>query len=417
MTSPITPWATEVFGLAVSHVSGSERVPDLVLPGLRRNPRRAHLLVSTVLGKHIPLAPDGVVAAGRRLASAVAKLKVGAADVIGMAETATALGHCVADGLDAYTYMHSTRRDAPPEQVYAAFTEEHSHATVHTLQPSGPELFDPSRTMVLVDDEISTGGTALATIVALQQIAPRQNYVVAALVDLRTERHRVAVTAAVRDLGTRVAFVSLARGQVELPPGLVDEVCALPAPPLNLPGADVEHGSAQTVLPWPSDVPEGGRHGFLYSDRPAFDGAVVDAADRLAALLDRDRSVLVVGHEELMYLPLKIAERLTRIGFAARFQSTTRSPAYVLDDPGYPLRRGWTFPACEPDDVAPRFLYNGWPTTRDGGPTQLVLLLDAVAAAGNRRVVEVLSAAGYEVLVAVVHAPDSVELARLRGHG
>ncbi|MEO6881768.1 MAG: phosphoribosyltransferase domain-containing protein, partial [Mycobacteriaceae bacterium] len=42
-------------------------VRDLVGLALRRNPRRAHLLVSSVLGKHVPADPHRVVAAGHEL--------------------------------------------------------------------------------------------------------------------------------------------------------------------------------------------------------------------------------------------------------------------------------------------------------------------------------------------------------------
>ena len=41
----------------------------------------------------------------------------GAVDVLGMAETATGLGHCVADHLEAPVYLHSTRRPAPPAHI------------------------------------------------------------------------------------------------------------------------------------------------------------------------------------------------------------------------------------------------------------------------------------------------------------
>ncbi|MER2224183.1 MAG: phosphoribosyltransferase domain-containing protein, partial [Rhodococcus sp. (in: high G+C Gram-positive bacteria)] len=59
------PWATAEFGLDLVHGDSSlgHSVPDLVIPGLRRNPRRAHLLVSTVLGKHVPTEPSVVIGA------------------------------------------------------------------------------------------------------------------------------------------------------------------------------------------------------------------------------------------------------------------------------------------------------------------------------------------------------------------
>ena len=176
-------------------------------------------------------------------------------------------------------------------------------------------------------------------------------------------------------------------------------------------------GAAGTVaLPWPADVPDGGRHGFLQSDGLAFGAAVIAAAAHLTVQLDPGRPVLVIGHEELMYLPLRIAEHLAAYGFDTRFQSSTRSPAYVVDDPGYPLRTGFEFPAGEAGETGPRYLYNGWPAGQDAGRTQVVVVMDTAAAVGAGGLTGVLTAAGYDVLVAVVDGPgyDSLTAARSR---
>lgn len=412
MTLTQQPWATERFGLQIHDHDGAELATDLVLPGLRRNPRRAHLLVSTVLGKHIAVAPQTVIEAAGRLGRMIAQCGVGEVDVLGMAETATSLGHCVADELNAAVYLHTTRRPADARWIYAQFQEGHSHATDHALQPTSPEVFDGQRTLVLVDDEISTGKTALATIEALQRVVPRPRYIVAALVDMRSADDQALVAEASASLSTQIEFVSLAQGRVSLPVGLIDSVCAMEAPALNTSaGPDAVCPVREVALKWPGTVPEGARHGFLRTDRPAFDAAVSESAHRLAGVLDATRPVLVVGHEELMYLPLRLADALAQSGFDTRFQSTTRSPAYVYDDAGYPLRAGWTFRASETGDEAPRFLYNGWLDTDGDQAVQLVLVVDAIAAAGDRHIVEVLASAGFEVTVVTVTGPDVRALA------
>ncbi|WP_071289052.1 phosphoribosyltransferase family protein [Mycolicibacterium llatzerense] len=411
-------WATAQFGLRLhdgADASDGERLSGLVQPGLRRNPRRAHLLVSTVLGKHIAVSPTIVRDAGRRLGDVVAALRPGATDVLGMAETATGLGHCVADQIDAAVYLHSTRRSAPPEHIYAGFQEGHSHATDHLLQPVGPETFGHSRTLVIVDDEISTGNTALATIEALHRRRARPHYIVASLVDVRTDAHRRQVDTTAHALQTAIDFVSLTDGQVSIPDTLTEQVCALPAPRLNPVDPDGPGSTRTVALPWPDDVPDGGRHGFLRSDGPAFSAAVVAAAAHLTALLDPARPVLVIGHEELMYLPLRIAEHLAAYGFSTRFQSSTRSPAYVVDDPGYPLRTGFEFPAGESGEIGFRYLYNGWPAGSGAGRTQAVVVMDASAAVGADGLTGVLATAGYDVLGAVVDGPGYDALVTARG--
>ncbi|KQR98561.1 phosphoribosyltransferase [Williamsia sp. Leaf354] len=418
-------WAETHLGLRAHHVESSagHTVDDLIVPGLRRNPRRAHLWVSTVLGKHIPVAPSAILHAADDLADlATAELSRRGLDtditVFGFAETATGLGHCVAHRMAAATYLHSTRRTHPGAPVFATFTEGHSHATDHRISPTDADLIAGPGPLVLVDDEISTGDTALDAIASLHAVVPRGVYVVASLVDMRSDEDRARCSAAAIDLGVDVAFVSLARGRAEIPDDLVDRVLALPAPEAP-PSADTAPGSVDTVvIPWPASVPDGGRHGFLVGDEPAFAEHVRLAADAVADHLDADAPVVVIGHEELMYLPLRIAAELERRGCDVRSQTTTRSPAHVFDDPGYPLRHGMEFLAPEAQwsaDAPRRHLYNA---AADEPGTQRVLVVDTPADTAELRspdgLIAALTARGRALLVAVVGATDFVALARAR---
>ncbi|MFT4127527.1 MAG: phosphoribosyltransferase family protein [Gordonia sp. (in: high G+C Gram-positive bacteria)] len=398
------------------------RLGELVILGLRRNRRRAHLLVSTVLGKHIPTRPAAVRAGADALGDAViAALGAQAAadgTVLGFAETATGLGHAVAERISAAVSLHSTRRHPPGAQVYGTFEEGHSHATTHLLQPSSAGLLrsSPAAPLILVDDEISTGSTALRTIAALHAIAPRTHYVIAALVDVRSADHRAATAQAAAELGVRIDHVALAQGSITLPDGLVDAVWERTPDPLN-PVAG-HRGSVSEVRPdWPAGLPESGRHGMLRTESAAFHRATAAAAAQVLGRLDPGRETVVVGHEELMYLPLCLAEELARAGVPTRYQTTTRSPAFVADLDGYPLRRGFTFLAPESDPGTPRFLYNVTPpgSPRDAPPPQVLLVVDDPADTDLLRteggLLDVLTAAGHDVCVAIVPATAQGALA------
>ncbi|MGJ0121165.1 phosphoribosyltransferase family protein [Williamsia sp. MIQD14] len=419
-------WAETHLGLRAHHVDSSagHTVDELIVPGLRRNPRRAHLWVSTVLGKHLPVAPSTILRAAEDLADlATAELsRRGLHDdvtVFGFAETATGLGHCVAHRMAAAVYLHSTRRTHPETPVFATFTEGHSHATDHRISPTGAELLAGPGPLVLVDDEMSTGATALDAIASLHAVVPRGVYVVAALVDMRSDDDRTRCADIARDLDVDVVFVSLARGRAEIPTDLVDRVLAMPAPVASPPPTTAP-GAVDTVrVPLPPAVPDGGRHGFLVGDEPAFAEQVRTAADAVAERLDADTPVVVIGHEELMYLPLRIASELEQGGWDVRSQTTTRSPAHVVDDDGYPLRHGMEFLAPEARwsaDAPRRHLYNA---AADEPGTQRVLVIDTPADTAELLspdgLVAALTAGGRRLVVAVVGDTDFAALAASRG--
>ncbi|MFF4581047.1 phosphoribosyltransferase [Streptomyces sp. NPDC001373] len=356
---------------------GAARLAELLGLALRRNPKRAHLLVSQVLGKHVPQSPATVYAAGYGLGERVRELlgdRSASALVLGYAETATGLGHCVADGLGAAPYLHSTRRPVPGMRPAGGFEEAHSHATSHLLLPEDPKLLAGDGPLVLVDDEFSTGNTVLNTIRDLHARHPRRHYVVVALVDMRSAADRDRLTAFAAELGARVDLVALASGTVCLPEGVLARGQALveeheargTAGPAF--GGDTARGPAgapyaRVALEWPAGVPDGGRHGFTPGHREALEAALPALARQVAAGLgERPGRVLVLGNEELMYAPLRLAAALEESGAAdeVRFSSTTRSPVLAVDDPGYAIRTRLVFPAHDApaDGPGDRYAYN-----------------------------------------------------------
>ncbi|MFJ6459661.1 phosphoribosyltransferase [Streptomyces sp. NPDC091387] len=440
---------------------GDGELRELLGLALRRNPKRAHLLVSHVLGKHVPQYPSVVYGAGFELGRRVRELLGEAATrravVLGYAETATGLGHAVADGLDAAPYLHSTRRPVEGVARAGGFEESHSHATSHLLLPEDPDLLagdagdaaDAGETggvgethtsdavLVLVDDEFSTGNTVLNTIRALHERYPRNRYVIVALVDMRSpdDRGRLAEFAA--EIGARIDLVARNSGTVRLPDGVLEKGQALVAAEEAAQEAQATtvgvgphphpHPHARPCtrveLGWPVGVPDGGRHGFTPAHRDRLEAALPAMADRIVAALgqgargegtalpdgplddgtlpdgaldDRARRVLVLGFEELMYAPLRLATALEdRIGAEVRYSTTTRSPVLAVDDPGYAIRTRLVFPAHDDpaDGPGDRYAYN-------------------------------VAGAGFDAIVAVVdstadtpelHAPDGL-LARLAPH-
>ncbi|WP_328871065.1 phosphoribosyltransferase [Streptomyces sp. NBC_00287] len=428
-------WVAERLGV---ELQGDDTLKDLLGLALRRNPKRAHLLVSHVLGKHIPQSPTVVYghgfALGRRVRDLLGAEEAATAVVLGYAETATGLGHSVADGIGLAPYLHSTRRPVPGVAPAGGFEESHSHATSHLLLPEDPALLVGNGPLVLVDDEFSTGNTVLNTIRDLHQRYPRRRYVVVALVDMRSPADAGRLEEFAREIGARVDLVAAASGTVSLPEGVLEKgqdlvtryeeshlgargcvesaataAWARPAPTGPQPKSD---RITRVDLRWPRGLPDGGRHGFTPAHRIRLENALPAMAARLAEALPADtHRVHILGFEELMYTPLRLARELEQVTDAEiRYSTTTRSPVLAVDDPGYAIRSRIVFPAHDApaDGPGDRYAYN----VAGAGFDAIVAVVDSTADtpelhAPNGLLAQ-LSAHTPHVLLAVVpsYAPE-----------
>ncbi|ROS62606.1 phosphoribosyltransferase-like predicted ribonucleoside biosynthesis protein [Frigoribacterium sp. PhB160] len=467
-------------------------VEPLVGLALRRNPRRAHLLVSTVLAKHVPTVPAlaitagellgtvvelalrddlddelaGLDAAGRdgrltelaarfaavlddrdatgedltRLRTELADLRASLAALrsphpevatLGYAETATGLGRLVADALGSW-YLHSTRHDPVGAVAFGAFEEAHSHATSHRLLPTDPSRLRVGGTVVLVDDELSTGATVVDTIRDLHARVPQARWVVAALIDLRGADDRRAFDELALELDTRVDVVALGDGGIELPTDVLARGAEVVA---EFAGAGAGAG-ADAVAPGRGEVGGRGDVGAVgevvtldlrevvepvRSERFGVDAASerVDAeavSAALVAAVSGGRAdghggdappVVVLGTEEFLSVPLAVAHALDR-HLPTRVSSTTRSPIAVLDDRGYAVASSVTFRSHDRtvDGPGPRFAYN---LTRGGRRAGVVVLMpepgtDPADLAGPDGVTSALAAVADRVVVVLLPA-------------
>ena len=279
----------------------------------RANPKRGFLIVSTVLGRHLPARPAAMRGVMDDLGAMLPGNVPEPVVVLGMAETATALGQGV---FAAYrrrhpgkrvAYLQTSRQRVEGARVIASFEEGHSHATTHLVQVVDAEieaLVRSARTLVIVDDECSTGGTfvagAAAMLAAMSKleridtccITDWSNGAYAARMPLPTTAH------------------ALVHGEMVWETGATHQAAPLPVGS-NRPGLAPEDGMRS-------------RTGLTEPER----------ASRRPLTIERGERVLVLGEGEHSHEALLLAEELERAGAIAAVQCITRSPAL----PGHAMR-------------------------------------------------------------------------------
>ena len=280
---------------------------DLLGFAERINPKRAFLFVSKVLGRHIPVSPSIMRHAFTDLAELVPDDLPEPVLVIGMAETAVGLGAGVHQVLQQRyaeaIYVTTTRHPVHGAPLLARFLEEHSHAQDQLLYGSpDAELQQQilnSKSIVLVDDEASTGKTFVNLIHALQQAGLNQISHV--------------VTATLADWSSGIHIADLNCQSVALMTGKWQWRDAENPIQINMPKVDtVAFGAFDTLA-----QPTWGRL------------PIQDSGAHIRLAVQPDERILVLGSGEYVWSSFLLAEYLQQQGADVRFSAITRSPIAV----------------------------------------------------------------------------------------
>jgi adenine/guanine phosphoribosyltransferase-like PRPP-binding protein len=294
---------------------------DCLACATRQNPKRHYLFVSKVLGKHWPVRPRVMRDVHRRLAEKMARLP-GPLLVIGMAETATALGRGVAEevalqtGRDDVLYLQTTRCRLSRPLAFG-FDECHSHAPDHAVYLPDPvlqPLLRAARTLVLVDDEISTGRTVAELARACLRLNPGIDQIALACITnwLSAAQQQELTVLLERSL----LFPALIEGSFRFEPDPQ-------FPPPILP-ASIAKNLNRNHDDWVTDPARSG----LIAGRWSL--PMEGLRERVRVSMS-DQPLVIIGTGEYAYTPFRVALLLEEQGYDVRYQSTTRSPILVGD--------------------------------------------------------------------------------------
>lgn len=315
---------------------------DITVEHRSNNPKRDFLFVNKKQCKHIPCKPSDMIAMCNALASQVNSKLSTRKDyknlkilVIGFAETATAIGTIVGDNVKKADYiLHTTRESVRDSKEVITFEETHSHATTQKLLVPRESNFDFNdyNYILFVEDEISTGNTILNFINAFEM----QHNLDAEGHKLRDIKYGVASICNWQDDCMRQTFKLANIDTFALIRGSLKDVAIkmFEDEPVRLKFTTMcsESGQIGTELYASNKV------GTFFENRTGHkvnrtstDKDVQEFVEELYDRYKKYQSIRVIGTEECMELPIRIAEYFEDMGHEVACHATTRSKIDVLD--------------------------------------------------------------------------------------
>ena len=374
--------------IAVNQTFEGLSAESLFSMALRVNKKRQFLFVSKLIAKHLAVHPSLALGTGTLLASLLMesaslvahpqakelarmietglpcrktsieslnyKTELPQKSVfIGMAETATGLGHAVFHHFDNAAYVHTTREEIIGQSPSFVFEEEHSHATSHKVY-APPGMLQEAETIVLVDDEISTGNTLVNLICALDDQFPGKDYKALSILDWRNDGQKQKLAQLALDREIEIDVLALMEGEFTLshsesPDEAVLEVLdgkgeAVPNRAAEIESLSYRSQTEQYYLTYT------GRFGLTSGEH----AEIGEWAGNIAGSVGSSEKPLVIGIGENMYLPLRFALALEGNPLV---QTTTRSPIFASDTEDYPIKEKQKFSLPDANGVD-QFIYN-----------------------------------------------------------
>ena len=306
--------------------NSSYQLEDLLDFAQRINPKRAFLFVSKVLGRHIPVAPSTMRNAFTDLANLVPDNLPEPILVIGMAETAVGLSAGVHQALQTRypqaLLLNSTRHaqhdDNNNDALLTTFSEDHSHASQHLIYQSKDKVTQKqllaSKTLIMVDDEASTGNTCVNVVTALREagLTQLEQVHLTTLVDWSLNQNEADADNNTDDtIATRLPNIDFYRHH--LLSGAWRWTDAPNPEPIIMPSVDTTEAGSQALVNtgnwgrFPTLNSTDGFDNYLANFQKAFTDFNKQTPFNNAQL---PKKILVLGSNEFVWLPFLLAEWL-----------------------------------------------------------------------------------------------------------
>jgi len=317
---------------------------DLTAYAARQNPKRGFLFVSKLLAKYWPSQPLAMWKMHQYLAQQLASSVKDSAVFVGMAEAAAGLGQGVYEAYlqqsqvcQQHLFIHTSRYFLANQQ-YLDFQEHHSHASQFYCyvpeQATLKTIFLHAQTLVLIDDEMTTGKTFVNFIQAYQRLNPElTNIIIVCILSFVDNQRQQEIQ---QQCHIDIQFISGLSAGLQFEKNR--DYCYK-----NVPNVKGNQDCKRHLL-------------SVNAGRLGIQGQLMinyDPLKQLTKSWQQGQKILVLGTGEFIHLAFLVARKLEQQGWQVIVQSTARSPL----SKGEAIREKMEFIDSYHDNI-PNYLYN-----------------------------------------------------------
>lgn len=361
---------------------------DLVLLGYTPKKERMFYLLNKLVGNHLEVKPNVIRATGYLLADLIYNtnhfnhdlllnyIKGNISDedmlnlefekyietdeklfIIGLSESATAIGMATAGAIKNSYYISTSRENPIKMDSLFEFQEQHFSITSHKCFLKNTEHFKNADRIVIVEDEITTGNTLLNLIKSIKDLTNAKNFTLVSILNFSDNILKDNIKKLHDLYGINIEVNSILYGKLDYNS-------------LNIPSIEIndikEDSIAETTDLLNIDIFSKSKHQLKNNKYMEFANSsgifgvsfneirnIENQAKELSAKINtnNEEKILVIGHGENIYLPSRIAYYINN---NSTFKSTTKSFIVALSHDDYPIHQRSKFSTNDSD----YYLYN-----------------------------------------------------------
>lgn len=259
--------------------------------------------------------------------------------VLGLAESATAIGMATAGAIKGSHYIATSRENPIDMEYIFEFEEEHTLITTHKCYLKDKDKLINANRVIIVEDEITTGNTMINLIKKICSISNAKKYSIVSILNFSKQDFLDKINDISRELNITIEIGSILYGHLNYeglnkPLSLIDSENILENTD-NIKNMNVFRKQTYKLKTNSTiEIADNtGIFGISFEEIKKIEEKAIKISQQINC--EKNQKILVIGHGENIYLPSRVGYYISN---KCLFKSTTKSIIIARQEQNYPIQ-------------------------------------------------------------------------------